>query len=114
QFPWLLTGVVIVEALFNYKGFGWTLVRAADNNDIDLLLACSMVAVVVVLVTQLISDIGYMVLNPRVRVGRARSRSRAAFCSSSRRSGSASPRSLRSPSRSGGGSGSTAGCWAAP
>jgi peptide/nickel transport system permease protein len=69
QFPWLLTGVVIVEALFNYKGFGWALVRAADNNDIDLLLACSMVAVVVVLVTQLISDIGYMVLNPRVRVG---------------------------------------------
>ena len=69
QFPWLLTGVVIVEALFNYKGFGWTLVRAADNNDIDLLLACSMVAVVVVLVTQLISDVGYMVLNPRVRVG---------------------------------------------
>jgi peptide/nickel transport system permease protein len=69
QFPWLLTGVVIVEALFNYKGFGWTLVRAADNNDIDLLLACSMVAVAVVLVTQLISDIGYMVLNPRVRVG---------------------------------------------
>jgi peptide/nickel transport system permease protein len=69
QFPWLLTGVVIVEALFNYKGFGWALVRAADNNDIDLLLACSMVAVVVVLVTQLISDIGYVVLNPRVRVG---------------------------------------------
>jgi peptide/nickel transport system permease protein len=69
QFPWLLTGVVIVEALFNYKGFGWTLVRAADNNDIDLLLACSMVAVAVVLVTQLISDVGYMVLNPRVRVG---------------------------------------------
>ena len=44
-------------------------VRLAFNNDIDLLLACSMVAVVVVLVTQLISDIGYMVLNPRVRVG---------------------------------------------
>jgi peptide/nickel transport system permease protein len=69
QFPWLLTGVVIVEALFSYKGFGWTLVRAADNNDIELLLSCSMVAVVVVLLTQLISDIGYAFLNPRVRVG---------------------------------------------
>jgi peptide/nickel transport system permease protein len=68
QFPWLLTGVVIVESLFNYKGFGWTLVRAADNNDIELLLCCSMVAVAVVLVTQLISDIGYVYLNPRVRV----------------------------------------------
>ncbi|MFD1914460.1 ABC transporter permease [Halodurantibacterium flavum] len=68
QFPWLLNGVVIVETLFNYKGFGWTLVQAAGNNDIDLLLACSVVAVVVVLTTQLISDVGYVLLNPRIRL----------------------------------------------
>lgn len=68
QFPWLLTGVVIVETLFNYKGFGWTLVQAAGNNDIETLLGCSVVAVCVVLVTQLISDIGYVYLNPRIRV----------------------------------------------
>ncbi len=68
QFPWLLTGVVIVESLFNYKGFGWLLVEAAGNNDIELLLSCSIIAVVVVLITQLISDIGYVYLNPRIRV----------------------------------------------
>jgi len=68
QFPWLLNGVVIVETLFNYKGFGWTLVQAASNNDIDLLLAASVVAVFVVLVTQLISDVGYVFLNPRIRI----------------------------------------------
>ena len=68
QFPWLLNGVVIVETLFNYKGFGWTLVQAAGNNDIDLLLGCSIVAVIVVLVTQLISDLGYALLNPRIRL----------------------------------------------
>lgn len=68
QFPWLLTGVVIVETLFSYTGFGWTLVQAAGNNDIELLLGCSVVAVFVVLVTQLISDIGYVYLNPRIRV----------------------------------------------
>lgn len=68
QFPWLLNGVVIVETLFNYKGFGWTLVQAAGNNDIELLLACSVVAVFVVLITQLISDIGYVFLNPRIRI----------------------------------------------
>ena len=68
QFPWLLNGVVIVETLFNYKGFGWLLVQAAGNNDIELLLSCSVVAVCVVLVTQLISDIGYVYLNPRIRV----------------------------------------------
>jgi len=68
QFPWLLNGVVVAETLFNYKGFGWTLVTAAGNNDIDMLLGCSVVAVFVVLVTQLISDIGYVFLNPRIRL----------------------------------------------
>jgi peptide/nickel transport system permease protein len=68
QFPWLLTGVVIVETMFVYRGFGDALVAAAGNNDIDLLLACSLVSVVVVLLTQLISDVGYVFLNPRIRV----------------------------------------------
>jgi len=68
QFPWLLTGVVVVESIFNYKGFGWLLVQAASNNDIDMILACGLISVVVVLLTQLISDVGYALLNPRIRV----------------------------------------------
>lgn len=68
QFPWLLTGVVIVETLFNYNGFGWQLVQAAGNNDIEMLLSVGIVSVIVVLVTQLISDIGYVYLNPRIRI----------------------------------------------
>jgi peptide/nickel transport system permease protein len=68
QFPWLLTGVVVVESIFNYKGFGWLLVQAASNNDIDMVLACGLISVVLVLLTQLISDIGYALLNPRIRV----------------------------------------------
>ncbi|TIY02776.1 MAG: ABC transporter permease, partial [Mesorhizobium sp.] len=68
QFPWLLTGVVIVEVMFRYQGFGYTLVEAAGNNDIDLLLGCSLVSVFIVLITQLISDVGYAFLNPRIRV----------------------------------------------
>ena len=67
-FPWLLTGVVIVEVMFRYQGFGQALVDAAGNNDIDLLLACSIVSVALVLLTQLISDVGYAWLNPRIRV----------------------------------------------
>ncbi|MCB1394755.1 MAG: ABC transporter permease [Rhodobacter sp.] len=68
QIPWLLNGVVISEVLFSYPGFGWTLYEAAVNNDIELLLASSVVAVIVVLVTQLMSDIGYVYLNPRIRI----------------------------------------------
>lgn len=68
QIPYLLTGVVITETLFNYKGFGWLLVQAAGNNDIDMLLGVSVVSVIIVLATQLISDIGYVYLNPRIRI----------------------------------------------
>jgi peptide/nickel transport system permease protein len=68
QIPYLLTGVVITETLFNYKGFGWLLVQAAGNNDIEMLLGVSVVSVVIVLVTQLISDVGYVYLNPRIRI----------------------------------------------
>lgn len=68
QFPWLLNGVVIVEVIFNYKGFGWTVVQAAGNNDIELLMGCAIVSVTLVLATQLISDIGYAFLNPRIKV----------------------------------------------
>jgi len=68
QFPWLLTGVVIVETMFRYQGFGFLLVEGAAANDIDLLLGCSLVSVFVVLFTQLLSDVGYAYLNPRIRV----------------------------------------------
>ncbi len=68
QIPYLLTGVVITETLFNYKGIGWQLVQAAGNNDIEMLLGVSIVSVVIVLVTQLISDVGYVFLNPRIRL----------------------------------------------
>lgn len=68
QIPYLLTGVVITETLFNYKGIGWQLVQAAGNNDIEMLLGVSVISVVIVLITQLISDIGYVYLNPRIRL----------------------------------------------
>lgn len=68
QIPWLLNGVVVVEILFSYPGFGFVLFEAAVNNDIELLLAASVVAVIVVLITQLISDVGYVWLNPRIRI----------------------------------------------
>ncbi|WP_127111851.1 ABC transporter permease [Shimia sediminis] len=68
QFPWLLNGVVIVEIMFRYQGFGYVLVEGAANNDIEMLMACGTISVILVLVTQFISDIGYVYLNPRIRV----------------------------------------------
>jgi len=45
QINWLLSGVIVVEFFFAYKGFGALLLEASLNNDIALLEACAMVAV---------------------------------------------------------------------
>jgi peptide/nickel transport system permease protein len=66
QFPWLLSGVIVVEVFYAYKGFGTLLYDAALNSDIRLVEACAMVSVVVVVATQILSDLAYGWLNPRV------------------------------------------------
>ena len=67
QFPWLLSGVIVVEYFFAYRGFGSLLWEAANNTDPYLIEACAMVSVVVVVITQLIADIIYTYINPRIR-----------------------------------------------
>ena len=67
QINWLLSGVIVVEYFFAYKGFGALLLEAALNDDIFLIEACSMVAVFVTVMTQTLSDVGYTYLNPRIR-----------------------------------------------
>lgn len=67
QINWLLSGVIVVEFFFAYKGFGALLLEASLNQDIFLIEACAMVAVFVAVATQAISDIGYTFLNPRIR-----------------------------------------------
>ncbi|MEE8396187.1 MAG: ABC transporter permease [bacterium] len=67
QFYWLLSGVIVVEFFFAYKGFGALLLEAALNQDIFLIEACVLVMVFVVVATQTIADVGYVFLNPRIR-----------------------------------------------
>jgi peptide/nickel transport system permease protein len=67
QVNWLLSGVIVVEVFFAYKGFGQLLYEASVNQDIYLIEACAMIAVFVAVATQAIADIGYTYLNPRIR-----------------------------------------------
>lgn len=67
QLNWLLSGVVVVEVFFEYKGFGKLLLEAALFGDIYVVQACTLVAVIVAVLSQIISDIGYTFLNPRIR-----------------------------------------------
>jgi len=67
QLNWLLSGVIVVEFFFSYKGFGALLLEASLNQDIYVIEACAMVAVFVAVASQTLSDIGYTYLNPRIR-----------------------------------------------
>jgi len=67
QINWLLSGVIVVEFFFSYKGFGALLLEASLNEDIYVIEACAMVAVFVAVASQTIADIGYTYLNPRIR-----------------------------------------------
>ena len=67
QINWLLSGVIVVEFFYAYKGFGALLLEASLNQDIFLIEACAMVSVFVAVGTQMLADVGYTYLNPRIR-----------------------------------------------
>jgi peptide/nickel transport system permease protein len=67
QINYLITGVVVVEAVFAYPGFGRMLLDSALAQDIATVEAASLFAVFVTVMTQIIGDLGYMYLNPRIR-----------------------------------------------
>ena len=67
QINWLLSGVIVVEFFFAYKGFGALLLEASLNQDLFMIEACAMIAVFVAVITQTLADLGYTYLNPRIR-----------------------------------------------
>jgi peptide/nickel transport system permease protein len=69
QLNWLLSGVVVVEVFFEYSGFGKLLLEAALFGDIYVVQAATFVAVIVAVLSQIVSDVGYTLLNPRIRFG---------------------------------------------
>lgn len=68
QLNYLVSGLVVVETLFAYPGFGRLMLEAALAKDIAVIEAGTLVAVSVTMLTQLFGDLGYMALDPRIRV----------------------------------------------
>jgi peptide/nickel transport system permease protein len=64
---WLLGGIVVVEVVFGYPGLGRFLLDSALYKDVAALEAGAMALVVVAVGTQLVADVAYTWLNPRIR-----------------------------------------------
>jgi peptide/nickel transport system permease protein len=68
-FAALLTGAFFVENVFNFKGLGDATIQALLNFDIPVVLGCVLFTSAVFVLVNLISDLLYAWLDPRVRVG---------------------------------------------
>jgi peptide/nickel transport system permease protein len=64
----LLGGVVVVERVFTWPGLGLLFLDALDHSDYPVILAWMAVATVFVVLFNLLADILYALLDPRIRV----------------------------------------------
>lgn len=68
SFGWLISGLIVIENVFNYPGLGRLLTFAIDRRDLPLIQAVAMVTVVGFGLANLIADLLYAWLNPRIRL----------------------------------------------
>jgi peptide/nickel transport system permease protein len=64
---YLIGGVVVVEKVFSYPGFGSLLVDSLQLRDLPLIEATVLIAAAVYIAANLLADIGAILLNPRLR-----------------------------------------------
>ena len=63
----LVTGALYVEIIFSWPGMGQLFYRAATRRDYPVLMAITMLAAVVVVFANIIADVVYAWVNPRIR-----------------------------------------------
>jgi peptide/nickel transport system permease protein len=68
SFGWMISGLIVIENVFNYPGLGRLIVFAIERRDLPLLQAVTMLTVVAFAVANLIADLTYAFLTPRIRL----------------------------------------------
>lgn len=63
----LLTGAVVTETVFNRAGLGRVILQGVQNSDIPVLLGVVVIAAMIFVVVNLIVDLCYPLLDPRIR-----------------------------------------------
>jgi peptide/nickel transport system permease protein len=69
DFAAILGGAIITERVFSWQGLGALLLDGIRRNDVNVVLAWLMVTSIMVVVFNLIADVLYGVLDPRIRYG---------------------------------------------
>jgi peptide/nickel transport system permease protein len=69
QFGYMLGGSIYIEAIFSWPGMGGLLEQAIGWRDYPLVQAIAVFTSVVVLVLNLLTDVAYAIIDPRIRYG---------------------------------------------
>ena len=69
SFAIIMGGSVITETLYAFPGIGSYLINAVKTKDIPIVMACIIVVALVVGITNLVVDLLYAVVDPRVQIG---------------------------------------------
>lgn len=63
----LLSGAAVIESVFTWPGLGQFMVEAATGRDFPTLMGLSMIVTLMVLISNLIADVSYGIVDPRIR-----------------------------------------------
>jgi len=67
--PWFLSGVVLIEAVFAWPGMGKLAVDAVRNVDVPLILGTVLFTALIVVLSNIVTDLVYAFVDPRIRYG---------------------------------------------
>jgi ABC-type dipeptide/oligopeptide/nickel transport system permease component len=67
--PWFLSGVVLIEAVFAWPGLGKLAVDAVRNVDVPLILGTVLFTALIVVASNIVTDLLYAFVDPRIRYG---------------------------------------------
>lgn len=70
--PMLVTGAIITESIFGWPGIGPFLMNATKSLDFPVIMAVMLLSSTLVIIGNLLSDILYTVVDPRIRQGGAK------------------------------------------
>jgi peptide/nickel transport system permease protein len=68
SFGWLISGLIVVENVYNYPGLGRLMIFAIDRRDLPLIQAVAMMAVLAFALANLAADLLSGYLNPKIRL----------------------------------------------
>lgn len=67
--PVLFSGAIIVETVFQWPGIGLLYINAITQRDIPVLMGITTITAVLVVISNLVTDIAYSIVDPRIRYG---------------------------------------------